>query len=342
MIDSKHMKNVVDGKARLTQEQALDLYAHASLHDLGRWSTAMCNRIHGDTYRSYVIDRNVNYTNVCTARCTFCAFRRDVDEADAYTLSREELAQKFTELIKLGGTQVLMQGGMHPDLPIEFYEDLLRWLKAEYPMVHLHAFSPPEFVEFVAIFDIPGFPKTAPTKSHELPADVWQAKLEVIMDRLQQAGLDSIPGGGGEIFARPVRDRIGRGKATAQQWLDVMRCAHRHGMNTSATMMFGHIESIADRIDHMLQVRDAQDQAIQNNWPGKYTAFISWPFQRENTPMGRMPDWDRDSGEPLLAKISTIPNMPRCCAWPGRPITCGCRLFRDCSWIIFIASAHHG
>lgn len=297
MINRHHLDQVVKGNARLTADEAIELYHHASLHDLGRLSTAMCNRIHGDTYRSYVIDRNVNYTNVCSARCTFCAFRRDVGDDDAYTLSKEELKAKFTELVNLGGTQALMQGGMHPDLPLSFYEDLLRWLKAEFPTIHLHAFSPPEFVEFVAVCELDGFPTTAPGKSHELPAEVWSAKLEVIMDRLQAAGLDTIPGGGGEIFAKPVRDRIGRGKATAQQWLDVMKCAHRHGMNTSATMMFGHIESIADRIDHMCLIREAQDQAIANNWPGKYTAFISWPFQRENTPMGRLPNWDRDSGE---------------------------------------------
>ncbi|MBL4701304.1 MAG: radical SAM protein [Phycisphaeraceae bacterium] len=299
MIDRQHIQNIVDGKDRLTAQQALDLYNHASLHDLGRWSSQMCNRIHGDTYRTYIIDRNINYTNVCSARCTFCAFRRDVDDHDAYTLGKDELRDKLTELVNLGGTQALLQGGMHPDLPISFYEQLLVWLKSKFPSIHMHAFSPPEFVEFVAIFDVPGFPKTLPGKSHELPGEVWSAKLDVIIERLQKAGLDSIPGGGGEIFASPVRDRIGRGKASASQWLDVMRSAHRHGMNTSATMMFGHIESIADRVDHMDQVRKAQDQAIENNWPGKYTAFISWPFQRENTPMGRLPNWDRENGKPF-------------------------------------------
>ncbi|HEX7009310.1 MAG TPA: radical SAM protein, partial [Phycisphaeraceae bacterium] len=237
--------------------------------------------------------------NVCSAQCTFCAFRRDGDEADAYVLDRRQLHQKVRELVDVGGTQILLQGGMHPDLPIEFYEEMLRGLKTEFPQVHIHGFSPPEVVEFVAVFELEGFPRTAPKKSHGLPAEVWQAKLEAILRRLMAAGLDSIPGGGGEIFAEHVRRRIGLGKATADQWLSVMAAAHRLGMFTSATMMFGHIEGVADRIDHMRRVRDWQDRAIQNDWPGRYVAFISWPFQRENTPLGRVPDWDIESGEPF-------------------------------------------
>lgn len=310
---------IVAGTARLTGEQALHLFHHASLHDLGRWSTAVADRKMGERYgdesgiadpnslRTYVIDRNVNYTNVCTANCTFCAFKRDLDDADAYTLSTSQLHEKVNELVAAGGTQILLQGGMHPDLPIEWYENMLRGLKAGFPDVHLHAFSPPEFVEFVAIFEMDDFPTTQPGKSHTLEDSIWQSKLEAIMRRLQAAGLDSIPGGGGEIFAEHVRKKIGLGKATSQQWLDVMRCAHRLGMSTSATMMFGHIEGIGDRIDHMQRVRDAQDEAIANNWTGRYHSFISWPFQRENTPLGRLPEWDRETGE----------------AFPGDQAACG-------------------
>ena len=287
------------GQARLSLNDALWLYRHASLYDLSRWSSAVCERIHGDRLRTYVVDRNINYTNVCTAHCTFCAFRRDRGDDDAYTLTREQLHDKVRELVEIGGTQVLLQGGMHPDLPIEFYEDMLRGLKAEFPQVHVHGFSPPEVVEFVAVFKIDGYPTTAPGKSHELPPEVWHEKLEVILRRLMAAGLDSLPGGGGEIFTEPVRQRIGLGKASARQWLDVMSTAHWLGMFTSATMMFGHVEGVADRIDHMLHIRNAQDRAIHEGWPGRYLSFIAWPFQRENTPMGRLPDWDLESGQPF-------------------------------------------
>ncbi len=292
------------------------------MHDLGRWASAMCDRIHapgsapapGSTsaesekassspIRTYVIDRNVNYTNICSARCTFCAFRRDDGEADAYTLSTEQLHEKIRELVDIGGTQVLLQGGMHPDLPISFYEEMLAGIKDKFPGVHIHGFSPPEFVEFVAVFELEGFPTTKPGKSHELAPEVWNAKLDVILKRMMAAGLDTIPGGGGEIFPEHVRRRIGIGKATAKEWLDVMAAGHRLGMLTSATMMFGHIEGIADRIMHMAAIRERQDEAIRGNWPGRYVSFISWPFQRENTPLGRVPDYDLTRGEPFPGDV---------------------------------------
>jgi len=290
---------VIEGRRRLSFDEAIRLYHEAPLHDLGRWATAVCHRLHGPKTRTYVIDRNINYTNVCSAHCTFCAFRRDLTDSDAYTLTRDQLHQKVRELIEIGGTQVLLQGGMNPQLPIESYEDLLRGLKAEFPKLHIHGFSPPEFVEFVAMFDMASFPCTDVGHSHELAQDVWHAKLEAIMHRLMAAGLDSIPGGGGEIFSQHVRQRIGLGKATAKQWLAVMSTAHQLGMLTSATMMFGHIEGIADRIDHMEQIRQAQDQALSQGWPGRYVSFISWPFQPENTPLGRLPVWDYHHDEPF-------------------------------------------
>lgn len=300
---------VIAGQSRLTGDDALWLYHHASLYELGQWATAVSDRIHGSreqdggATRTYVIDRNINYTNVCTARCTFCAFRRDGDEHDAYTLSKQQLHDKVRQLVEIGGTQILLQGGMHPDLPLAFYEEMLRELKNEFPQVHIHGFSPPEFVEFIAVFDVEGFDTPGPGRSHMLSDEQWRAKLESIMRRLQAAGLDSIPGGGGEIFTPHVRRRIGIGKANAQDWLDVMACGHRLGMFTSATMMFGHIEGVADRIDHMQRVRDRQDIAIRENWPGRYVSFIAWPFQRENTPMGRLPDFDRETGEPFAGDV---------------------------------------
>ena len=262
--------------------------------------------MHPEDYRTYVIDRNINYTNVCTARCTFCAFRRDHEDVDAYTLNHEQIGQKISELIAIGGTQILMQGGMNDQLRIEYYEDLLRFIKGTFPTIHIHAFSPPEFVEFERFFKM----------------DVRE-----IIRRFRAAGLDTIPGGGGEIFGTRVRRRIGLGKCTGDDWMRVMRVAHEEGMNSSVTMLIGHIEFVRERIEHMGAVRDMQDYALglrdeetkrlrdevgeiktrragvfskspfdgklPDN-PGSYTAFIHWPFQRENTPLGRASEWDPD------------------------------------------------
>src|SRR5438876_5566889 len=166
---------VLAGTARLSDAQALELYRGASLHDLGEWAHAVARRMHPQDHRTYVIDRNINYTNVCTAKCTFCAFRRDHEDADSYTLTNEQIGEKIRELISIGGTQILMQGGMNDRLPIEYYEDLLRYIKTNFPGVHIHAFSPPEFVEFERFFHM----------------DVRE-----IIRRFHKAGLDTIPGGG--------------------------------------------------------------------------------------------------------------------------------------------------
>ncbi|MEM7228758.1 MAG: radical SAM protein [Planctomycetota bacterium] len=279
---------VVTGEARLTPEQALSLYHDMPLPALGSWADARARHLHGDHVRTYVIDRNINYTNICTAKCTFCAFRRDGDEDDAYTLEYDELLAKVGELVAIGGTQILMQGGMNPDLPLEWYLDLLKAIKTTYPMVHVHAFSPPEFIEFVHFFDPPG--------------DTLADKIRWVMVRLKDAGLDSVPGGGGEIFADAVRRKIGLGKCTAEAWLTTMYIAHELGMNTSATMMFGHIEGIADRVHHMELVRQWQDKALTDfasSGGGQYKAFISWPFQRENTPLGRCREWGQGDGDDM-------------------------------------------
>ncbi len=280
---------MVAGEARLTCEQGLELYHAIPLPTLGRWADERCRTLHGDSVRTYIIDRNINYTNVCNAKCTFCAFRRDGDESDAYTLDYGAILHKIDELVAAGGTQILMQGGMNPDLPFDWYLGLLNEIKARYPRVHVHAFSPPEFVEFVHFFNPPG--------------DTFEDKVRWVMVRLREAGMDSLPGGGGEIFADPVRRKIGLGKCDAQSWLTVMYVAHSLGMFTSATMMFGHIEGRADRIHHMMLVRDWQDRALRDvpatrgRGFGHYKAFISWPFQRENTPLGRVKDWGLELGE---------------------------------------------
>ncbi len=292
------ISEVIAGTRRLTPAEAMRLYHEASLPELGRWSSAMAGRIHGGAgaARTYVVDRNINYSNVCSAHCTFCAFKRDLGDADAYVLSRSQIDQKIEELVGIGGTQILLQGGMHPELPLAWYTDLLHHLKNKFPQIHLHAFSPPEIVEFVAVLDMPGHPKTAPGQGGTMPRDRWLAKLDAVLRELMKAGLDSLPGGGGEIFLPHVRRRIGPGKATGQEWLDVMSAAHRLGMNTSATMMFGHIEGVADRIGHMALIRQRQDMAIENRWPGRYMAFIAWPFQRDNTALGDLPDYDFENG----------------------------------------------
>jgi cyclic dehypoxanthinyl futalosine synthase len=293
--DTGLLAAVVRGEARLSPEQALDLLRDAPLHTLGRWSDARCRGLHGDRVRTYIIDRNINYTNVCTAKCTFCAFRRDADDHDAYTLEHERLFEKVAELQAIGGTQILMQGGMNPDLPLDWYLGLLAGLKERFPAVNVHGFSPPEFIEFVHFFNPPGA--------------TLEEKIRWVMVRLREAGLDSLPGGGGEIFAEPVRHKIGLGKCDAEAWLTVMYVAHSLGMFTSATMMFGHIEGYADRVHHMMLVRDWQDRAYREFGEGTslddgrtipgghYKAFISWPFQRENTPLGRVKDWGRLEGE---------------------------------------------
>ncbi|MCA9285257.1 MAG: radical SAM protein [Phycisphaerales bacterium] len=283
---------VVAGAARLAPEQALRVWHEMPLHELGRWADERCRAVHGEHIRTYVIDRNINYTNVCTAKCTFCAFRRDGDEADAYTLDRETLLAKVAELVAIGGTQILMQGGMNPSLPLEWYVELLQSIKARFPRVHVHAFSPPEFIEFVHFFDPPG-------------TDL-AAKIRWVMTRLKEAGLDSVPGGGGEIFAPAVRRKIGLGKCDAEAWLTTMNVAHELGMNTSATMMFGHIEGIADRIHHLELCRQWQDRAIADfaaSGGGRYKAFISWPFQRENTPLGRAKEWNPEADGPFPGDV---------------------------------------
>jgi cyclic dehypoxanthinyl futalosine synthase len=288
-LDTGLLRAVAAGHARLTGPQALEVFRAMPLQELGRAADARARAVHGDHLRTYVIDRNINYTNVCTAKCTFCAFRRDAGDHDAYTLEPEAIYDKIAELVAIGGTQILMQGGMNPALPIEWYEKLLREIKSRFPGVHVHAFSPPEFIEFVGFFDPPG--------------DSLEAKIRWVMTRLRDAGLDSVPGGGGEIFADPVRRKIGLGKCDAEAWLTTMYVAHTLGMFTSATMMFGHIEGFADRVHHMLEVRRWQDRALVEGGTGRspgaahYKAFISWPFQRENTPLGRVRDWGVEQGE---------------------------------------------
>src|SRR5829696_9550900 len=215
---------------RITPDECLVLFACRDLHKLGRVANAITLRLHPEPYRTFNIDRNINYTNVCAAVCDFCAFYRKAADADAYVLSREQLYKKIEETIALGGDQVLMQGGMHPSLKLEWYEELLRDLKARFPQVNLHAFSPPEIWHFHKINKLP---------------------LEEVLRRLKDAGLGSLPGGGGEILVDRVRKELTKGKALTDEWLKVNRVWHRLGGKSTATMMFGHIETLAEPIEHL-------------------------------------------------------------------------------------------
>ncbi len=256
---------------RYTEADILAMYHDLSIHELGRLAFARLSQMHPEPYRTYVVDRNINYANVCTAKCIFCNFKADPGDKDAYILSFEQIGRKIEELIDIGGTQILMQGGLVPDasdphghgLPFEWYLDLLRFIRRNYPSIHIHAFSPPEIWAFHQIFKMP---------------------LRDVLLRLQEAGLATIPGGGGEILVDRVRTKIAQGKSLSHEWLEVMREAHKLGMKTSATMVIGHIETLEDRIEHMRLIRDLQDET------GGFTAFIHWTFQPEGTPLGR---WKR-------------------------------------------------
>ena len=242
---------------RLSGAELETLFERATLHELGAAASAVRQRHNPGRVVSYIIDRNINYTNVCIYRCRFCAFYRKPGDAEAYLLPFEAIAEKIEETLAAGGTGILLQGGVHPDLRIDFYEGLLRRLKAEFPAVHLHAFSAPE-VWFIA-------------KAEKLP-------VEEVVARLRAAGLESIPGGGAEVLEDETRKRIlSRAKASTGQWLAVHRAAHRLGMRTTATMMFGVGEPSSARVEHFERVRELQDET------SGFTAFIPWTFQEENT-----------------------------------------------------------
>lgn len=247
----------------ITPAEARDLCYDCSLYELGRRAHAVTLALHPEPYRTYVVDRNINYSNLCTARCIFCNFKVDPGHPDGYILSFEQIGRKIEELIEIGGTQILMQGGLVPpeELPFQWYLDLLRYIRQNYPSIHIHAFSPPEVFAF---------------------SQIYRLSIRDVLLRLQEAGLHTIPGGGAEILADRVRRRIGQGKTMTAEYLEVMRQAHRIGMRTSVTMMFGHIETLEERIEHLRLIRDLQDET------GGCTAFICWTFQPAGTPLGRM------------------------------------------------------
>jgi cyclic dehypoxanthinyl futalosine synthase len=252
-------QKVRDG-GRVDAAEAVALYRQAPTHLLGSLADGIRARKHPDRIVTYIIDRNVNYTNICVARCNFCAFYRPVGDSDGYVLGFEEILRKIDETIAVGGNQLLLQGGHNPDLPIQWYEDLFRAVKARYPEFKLHALSPPEVLH---ISRINGLSTTA------------------VIDRLVAAGLDSIPGGGAEILVDRVRKLLNcYTKASSDEWLEIMGQAHRAGLRTTATMMYGTVETDEERIEHMMRLRELQDET------GGFTAFITWSYQPEHTEHG--------------------------------------------------------
>ena len=266
-LESDLAEKVLVG-GRITQEDALELY-RAPLAELGELADARRNHAKSSAYGgrgrdivTYIIDRNINYTNVCNVYCKFCAFYRTEKDADHYVLSTDDLDQKLDELSAIGGVQILLQGGHHPGLGIGHYLDMLAHIREKYPHINIHGFSPPEFNHFATVFAMP---------------------LREVITRFKAAGLGSIPGGGGEILVDRVRQRISPLKCDSDQWLRVMRIAHELGLKSSATMMFGHVETVEDRIEHLARLREVQDDT------GGFTAFICWTFQPENTVLKAIP-----------------------------------------------------
>src|ERR1700758_2490518 len=247
---------------RISSDAAMELYRWP-LAELGHLANARRDQAKGASYEgrgreivTYIVDRNINYTNVCNVYCKFCAFYRTERDSDHYVLSHEQIDQKIDELVSIGGIQILMQGGHHPKLGIEYYLELLNHIREKYPQINIHAFSPPEFNHFAEVFQMP---------------------LREIIQKFKEAGLGSIPGGGGEILVDRVRNRISPLKCDSDHWLEVMKIAHELGLSSSATMMFGHVETVDDRIEHLRRLRDVQDETRG------FTAFICWTFQPENT-----------------------------------------------------------
>jgi len=241
---------------RMSNQEALDLLVNADLKELGARAYALKEQIHPKKITTFIVDRNINYTNACFVNCKFCAFYRHPRAEDAYILTNDEISQKIDELIEIGGTQILFQGGVHPKLKIEFYEDLVEFIHNKYPQITIHGFSAVE-IDYIA--------------------KISKISYDEVLKRLQQKGLSSIPGAGAEILSDRVRDIISPIKLSSQEWLDVHKAAHNINMKTTATMMFGTVETPQEIIEHLQKIRDLQDIT------GGFRAFIMWSFQADNT-----------------------------------------------------------
>jgi len=280
---------------RLTPNDALALLERADLWDLAARADAACRRLHPEPWRSFAIDRNINFTNVCSCRCLFCAFWRPPGDPEAYVLGEEAVARKIEEAVALGATHILMQGGIHPDLDLGFYEAMLGRIRDRFG-VAIHAFSPPEIWALAAREGLP---------------------VECVLERLRAAGLGSLPGGGAEILVERVRRIISPHKCAAEQWLAVMRAAQRLGMPTTATMVFGHVETLAERVEHLGRIRGLQDEALAEGRP-PFRSFIAWPFQAGRTRLAESgllgPAWQPTSGIEYLRTLAVarlfLDNVP--------------------------------
>jgi menaquinone biosynthesis protein, SCO4550 family len=248
----------LESQQRLNAEDALTLFREGDLLSLGAYAERRNEAINGNTV-GYVIDRNLNYTNVCVLRCKFCAFRRDQDDADMWELSHEQIDAKIEELIANGGTQILMQGGHHPEFKLDYYVKMVRHIKEKFPGITVHAFSPPEL--------------------HHV-AHLCKLSYRELLSELKDAGLDSIPGGGAEILDDKIRQKISSGKCNSESWLKICETGHELGLRGSATMMFGHVETLEHRVAHLQKLRDLQDKT------GGFFAFIPWTYVPGNSPMG--------------------------------------------------------
>ena len=249
----------VYNNVRITPEDGLRLLQHPNLVDLAELADLVRTRKHPDNIVTYIVGRNVNYTNVCWVRCSFCNFYRIPGHEDGYVLSREQIFAKIQEMVDVGGIECLMQGGLNPKLKIEWYEDLFRAIMEKFPTVILHALSPAEIIYI---------------------KNMSRLSMEETLTRLKAAGLHSVPGGGAEILTDRVRTHISKYKDTVEQWLDCMRVAHKVGLKSSATMMYGSVDTLEDRIEHLVKLRDLQDET------GGFRAFIAWNYQPDNTELG--------------------------------------------------------
>ncbi len=269
------IKETVAAGKRISDQDFLFLYKHGDLYELGVLADTIRKRKHPENIVSYVVDRNINYTDICVSACKFCAFFKAPDDPAGYLLEKEQLSQKIAETQELGGTQILLQGGLHPDLELEYYEDLLRFMKQT--SIHVHGFSPPEIQHFAALAG---------------------CSVREVLQRLIAAGLDSIPGGGAEILSDRVRQAAAPRKCSSDEWLEVMRIAHSLGLRTTATMMFGHIETVEERLEHLRRLRELQDESAG------FTAFIPWPFQPDNTALAESTSWEKASGLEYLRMLA--------------------------------------
>lgn len=268
---------------RLTLDEGQYLFEQTDLLSLGELARDLRVQKHPDSVVSYIIDRNINYTNICVAQCDFCAFYEKIGSAHGYVLDHQEIGRKIEETLELGGTQVLMQGGLNPSLKIEFFEDLFNYIQNHYPGIRIHSLSPAEILYI---------------------AKISRLSLKDTLIRLKAAGLASIPGGGAEILVDEIRKKLNANKTNSQQWLEVMETAHKMGMKTTATMMFGHIENYGHRLEHLLKIRELQDHT------SGFTAFIPWTYQPANTKLGGAKASAHDYLRTLAISRIMLDNIP--------------------------------